>query len=281
MTTSVSTRTTICSPSEVLIALGKGSTATDDDRACVNMLLPLTDATIRTFLGWEVIQATYTHLLPDIDLFDGSYNDAWGGLGEPFDAVGNRISYGMAGVPQILQCPEIPLRSVTSFNVDFSASGGQQSGDFAAATQLTLGADYYIDFDAPDAGQTVPYLSGVCWTGHIRRYMGGIWPYRMRTARVTYVAGVTPDELDAHQLLGSRRVGDIKFAAILTAMAAYQELKSWGASTSGAVGPIIAERLADYSVSYAEAAILQTVGLMNNMPFKAENLLRPHQRCKR
>lgn len=278
MTTS---RTTICSPAEVLAALGKAGTATTDDRGLIEMLLPMTDATIRSYIGWNVIQQSYTNLLPDFDMYDSVYNTPWD-MGEPYDAFNGRIAFGMIGLPQIIQVPEIPLRSVQSFKVDFAAAGGQATGDFSASTVLNLGSDYYLDFDAPGNSATIPYQNGISWAGQIRRFMGGLWPYRMRTALITYTAGLTPDELDSVTPIGSRRVSNIKFAAIITAMAAYREMKAWSDRSGGQEpGPIVAERLADYQAQYHETAVLQVAGLMNDLPAKAKRLLDPFRRMMR
>ena len=276
----MSSRTTICSPGEVLAALGKAGTATSDDRGLVEMLLPLTDGAIKRFLGWNVIQKTWTHLLPDIDMYDiAQFQSAWD-MGEPFDARNGQISYFYPGTPQILQTPEIPLRSVTSLYVDFASAGGQNSANFSSATLLTLGTDYYIQYDAPDPGQTVPYTSGICWAGHIRRWLGGVWPGRSQTALCTYVAGFTPDEIDGVTALPVKPIGDLKYAAILAAVAGFREFKAWADRSGQEPGPIISERLADYSATYSEKAILQATGLMSRLPFKCEELLRPYRRMQ-
>lgn len=276
----MASRTTICAPAEVLAALGKASTATEDDYGLLNMLLPLVDSAINAYLGWVVLQTTYTALLPDWDMYSVADYQAWP-YGEPVDAISNRISYGYPMVPQILQVPNIPLRSVTSLKADFSSAGGQNASDFSSGTLLTLGTDYYLDFDAPAINGTVPYSSGVSWTGHIRRWLGGIWPARMRSAQVVYTAGVTPDELDSVTAFPIRDVRTIKHAAIIAAMMAYKELKAWGGGSTGTSGPVIAERLADYSVTYSEAAILAAIGMQNTLPFKVQMLLQPFARIKR
>ena len=222
-----------------MAALGKASSATEDDYGLVNMLLPLVDSAINAYLGWVVIQNTYTALLPDWDMYSVADYQAWP-YGEPVDAINNRISYGYPMVPQILQVPNIPLRSVTSLKADFSSAGGQETGDFSSGTLLNLGTDYYVDFDAPAIGASVPYPSGVSWTGHIRRWLGGIWPARMRSAQVVYTAGVTPDELDSVTAFPIRDVRTIKHAAIIATMMAYKELKAWGGGTTGTSCPVIA-----------------------------------------
>ena len=277
---SSSTRTTICSPAEVISYVGKGASVSDSDRGLVEMLMPMVDGTIKSYLGYEVLQTTYTHLLPDTDLYDSVYNTPWD-LGEPYDVIQNKISFGMLGMPQILQTPEIPLRSITSFYVDFAAAGGQRTGDFSAGTLLTLGTDYYVDFDAPAVGASVPYNSGVSWAGQIRRYMGGLWPYRMRTGQVTYVAGISPDELDGVVAFPSRRVTDIKYAAVMACAAAFLQAKATQANGLGAQGPIVSERIGDATFQYDADSVRNMVGMQSELPWNVKQLLNPHRRMMR
>ena len=282
----MASRTTICSIAEVLNALGKAaSTGPEDaDYGLISMLLPMVDDTINDFLSYQVVYKQYTNLLPDIDMFDMTqFGSAWP-YGEPFDVTSNnqQIAYAFPGTPQILQVPNIPLRSVTTMYADYSAAGGQESGDFSSATLLQLGTDYYLDFDSPDPGQTIPYQSGVSWTGHIRRWLGGVWPARQRSCKITYYAGIRPDELDGVVDFPSRRVRQIKYAAMFAMVAACREMKAWSDRSGGQeAGPIVSERLADYSVSYAENAMLYATGLMTNLPEKCKELLRPNARIKR
>jgi hypothetical protein len=240
------------------------------------MLLPMTDAAIKSFLGYQVVQATYTHIVPDVDMFVVNQND----LGLPVDVIVNRIAYAFPGPPVILQLPEIPVRSITRFAMDYAALGGQQSTDFAAATNITQGTQYYVDYDCPDPGQTIPYRSGVSWTGHLRAWIG-VFSGRQRTMQVTYTAGFTPDELDGKTALGYRNCVTIKYAAILTAAAAFLEAKATQINGIGAQGPIVSERLGDAAFTYHQDAVNQMVGMMTPIPWKAQQLLRDHQRIKR
>jgi hypothetical protein len=271
----MSTRTTICNPAEVLAYLGKAGTASEADLGLVTMLLPMTDAAIKSFLGYQVVQASYTHMVPDVDMFSVSQND----IGLPVDVINNHIAYAFPGPQVILQLPEIPVRSIQTFAMDYSALGGQGATDFAAATDITQGTQYYIDYDCPDPGQVVPYRSGISWTGHVRAWIG-VFSGRQRTMQVTYTAGFSPDELDGKTALGYRNCTDIKFAAILTAVAAFREAKSTGVNF-GAQGPIVSEKIGDAAFTYDKESVAQMTGMMRTMPFKAEQLLRPHQRVKR
>jgi len=58
-------------------------------------------------------------------------------------------------------------------------------------------------------------------------------------------------------------------------------MKAWGGGSTGTSGPIIAERLADYSVTYSEAAVIAAVGMLGELPFKVQSLLRPFKRMVR
>ena len=99
--------------------------------------------------------------------------------------------------------------------------------------------------------------------------------------QVTYTAGFTPDELDGKTVIGYRRCIDIKYAAIITAAAAFLEAKATQTNGIGAQGPIVMEKLGDAQFQYHEAAVGQMVGMMQKMPWKAQELLRPHQRMQR
>lgn len=272
----MSVRTTICNPAEVLAYLGKGGSATQDDLGLVTMLMPMCDATINTFLGYNVVQRTYTHIVPDVDMFIVNQND----IGLPVDVVNNQITYTFPGPPVILQLPELPLRSIATFAMDYSALGGQGPTDFSSATDITQGTQYYIDYDCPDPGQTVPYRSGISWTGHVRAWIG-VFSGRQRTIQVTYTAGLSPDELDGKVQLGYRNCCDIKFAAILTCAAAFLEAKATQVNGLGAQGPITSERVGDAHFQYDKDAVSQMQGMMRTMPWKAEQLLMNHQRSKR
>jgi hypothetical protein len=240
------------------------------------MLLPMTDSAIKAFLGYQVVQATYNHIVPDVDMFVVNQND----LGLPVDVIVNRIAYAFPGPPVILQLPEIPVRSISTFAMDYAALGGQQATDFAAATDITQGTQYYIDYDCPDPGQTVPYKSGVCWTGHLRAWIG-VFSGRQRTMQVTYTAGFSPDELDGKVQLGYRNCVSIKYAAIQTAAAAFLQAKATQNNGIGAQGPIVMEKLGDAQFQYSESAVNQMVGMMADIPWSAKMLLQQHRRMSR
>lgn len=275
----MSVRTTICNPAEVLAYLGKAGAATAEaDLGLITMLMPLTDGAIKSFLGYSVVQDTYTHMLPDLDMFVVNQND----VGLPMDVINNRIAYAFPGPPVILQLPEIPVRSVSVFAMDYAALGGQGATDFAAATDILQGSQWYADYDAPDPGQTIPYRSGVSWTGHMRAWIG-TFAGRQRTMQLQYTAGLTPDELDGKTKLAYRPGAPlaIKYAAILTAAAAFNEAKATGANGLGAQGPIVSEKIGDAAFTYDKESVAQMTGMMRPLPFKAEQLLREHQRSKR
>ena len=271
-------RTTICKPSEVATYLGLASTATDAQMALIEMLQPMVDAAIKTFLGYEVVLNNYEHILPDTDLFQIGYDN----IGYPIDVIQNRIAYGMPGQPLILQLPEIPVRSVQALYADYTAAGGQNPGDFAANTALVQGTDYYVDYDGVLPTQQVPFMTGVCWSGHLKRWLGGVWPMRQRTMLVKYTAGISPDEFDGIiPFFPSRRVMDIKLAAIMACAAEYNQAKATGVNGLGAQGPIISESVGYTKFTYSETSVAQMTGMMTQLPMAVQLRLQPHARIKR
>lgn len=273
----MASRTTICKPAEVLKYLGRGSNGSADDDGLVQMLMPLCDQAIETYLGWNVVQRTYEHLLPDVDL----YNVDDDPLAYPVDVRNGRIGYWQYGWPIVLQVPMIPLRSIQSMYADLSSAGGQATGDFPPNTLQILGTDYYADFDGVTPGTQTPFTTGVSWSGHLRRWLSGVWPVRQRSILINYTAGILPDELDGIIPFPSRRVGDIKYAAIVTAAAAFLEAKATQVNNVGAQGPIVSERIGDAHFQYDRDAVAQMTGMLTDIPWKAQLLLQKHRRMQR
>lgn len=246
----------ICSSAEVLTWLGKAGSATAAEVALVNMLLPMSEDAIRTYLGYTVTQGTYTHFLPDED-------EATEGPMK-LDVVNNRVSMEFEGGVGDLWLPERPVRSITSVYEDRASNGGQGVGDFAAETLLTAGTDYFLDYTT----------SGASWSGLLRKCYGA-WSPKRRSVKVTYVAGMTGAELDAGSVRGpsGSTVRQIKYAAIITCAHAFVEAIQHQSSTgTSGVGGIKSERLADYAVQYADESARQ-FSMLVSVPQKACLLL--------
>lgn len=253
---------TLCAIADVLTYIGKASDATDAELGLLEMLLPLTDDAIVTYLGYSVIQAEHTHFLPNDDY---SYGDELTGL----DVVNNKVAIETNSNISVLFLPERPVRSNSTITVveDSSSTGGQGASDFSGSA-LTQGTDYYVDETS----------DGVSWNGMlIRKYAN--WPSRRRTVKVTYTAGLTVAELDAGTVRGPGGVNvrQIKYAAILAATAAFWEAKRHQANAVGAVGAAKSERLADYSITYADESV-RNLSLNYDIPEKSRQLLEPFRR---
>lgn len=252
----------IIATSDILTFLGKANTATDQERALIQMIVPLAEDSLKNFLGYSVEQDTYTHFLPKTDNFHPD-NDTY------IDVVNSRVTFGGHSNSRILALPEIPVRTITSLYEDSAAYFGQGSGDFAAATQLTEGTDFV----------RVLTQSNFCPTGHIRR-IGATWPARMGTIQVTYVAGYTVAELDGTATAGIR-VQALKQAAIIAAAAAFKTAAIQGASDidSGG-GALAAESIttSGHSVTYDTRAASLVTGLLVDLPPAAKRLAQPYRR---
>jgi len=233
----------IADRAEVLTFLGKGSSLTDAEDGFLNMIQPMVELDVQRLLGYSVVQATYTHFLPHRSR----------GV-QPVGAMGFDVRGGKAVIDQPaggredsqLLLPELPVRSVTSVNEDTGAYGGQGSGDFAAASLLTAGSDYWID-------QTEDGIS----TSAILRRIGGAWPSSARSVKVVYVAGYTQAEL------ATGIAAPIK-------MAVWESIRFQFANRGAGAGAVKSEKLGDYSVTYAAAD-----GKESSIPRAARKRLRP------
>jgi len=232
----------ICARAEILSFLGKAGSVTDAEDGLLNLIAPMVEMSVKRFVGYSIEQATHTHYLP---------RDRRGGNVDPavryYDVQGGRaVAATVGGVAEaaMLLVPELPLRSITNLYEDTSAYAGQGSSDFAPATELTSGTDFYVQYEP----------AGLCRSGIIRR-IGGYWPARNGTVKVVYVAGYTQAELS------TGIAADIKLACLLGIQHAFGQ-------RGENAGTIKAERLGDYGVTYA-------VERAGQMPRQAKKLLAP------
>jgi hypothetical protein len=131
---------------------------------------------------------------------------------------------------------------------DRQSRGGQQTGDFAAASELTVGTDFWIDYDE----------SAYSREGILFRYAWD-WPDLPRSVKVTYTAGLTAAALADEFLY-------VQDAVINETIERFHYRKA-RQGTSGVSGTIKSEKLKDYSVSYAvgsDALTPNASGLSDN-----------------
>lgn len=237
-----------------------GCTSPADERL-IATLQPMAESVLCAHLGFNPVQATYTHFLPTSDDFT---TDDINGL----DVVNDKVVFDVDSATNRLYVPQRPIRSITSIYEDVASEGGQGSSDFSGMA-LAAGTDYYIDYTT----------SGVGWSGCLVR-ITGTWPARRRTVKVTYVAGFTAAELLAGTILGPDDMSSIallQYAAILTVAAAYGEAKRYQPGVTGAVGPISSERLADYAVTYA-TDYMKHLSMIDGLPQKVKEIVEKFRR---
>lgn len=235
----------ICTRADLLVYLGKGTTATNQDLGLIQLVHRQVENAVRKYLRYNPEQTTYTS---EYHPRRSPFPDA--------QAMG-----GTKHGPLVIHLSNRPVRSITEIREDTNGNFGQESGSFAAATALTSGSDYFLEIDE----------GGVCRTGAVRRSNGSRWPVALGSVRVDYVAGYSADELRGDVSDHSNDASDIMLAVQVAA--AY-----WMSKTDhlqeGKVGAITGERLGDYSYSVDAS----TMADPDKLPDEAKGLLKPYRR---
>lgn len=196
------------------------------------------EASIKKFCRWNIVSATKTAYLPlqptamgvYLPSAETCYNRPW-----------------PTGTRNRLQLPSMYVSSITSIYEDQSAVGGAGSSDFAAATLLTAGTDYYLEKDQG---------SSASWSGGVIR-VGTGWSSIPGTIKATYVSGFTESDLQNDQ-------NDLRFAVTKECADHYVRhlrLKSQfvtgiglGGATPDTSGLISRLHIGDFDVSFRDAS---------------------------
>jgi hypothetical protein len=176
------------------------------DVALIDSIRKRTERSIRNFVRWNITEATYTHLLPASGILDDK-----------------------------LQLPQPFVTDVASVYEDVSSRGGQQTGDFPASTLLTVGTDFWIDYDE----------SSYSREGFLIRYARP-WSSYPRSIKVTYTSGFDSAALADEFLY-------VQSAVINETIDRFHYRKE-RQGASGVSGTVKSEKLKDYSISYAVGA---------------------------
>jgi hypothetical protein len=176
---------------------------------------------IESVLGWALERQTFTDYLP-------AYPERT--LGSPLV-----LGYDMASEVGrgVLQLPRIPVRSVTSV---YENPDAWMSGDPAGSwpdTTLLSSDDYLPDWSS----------AGISWSGLLTR-SNGLWSYEPRGVKVTYVAGLTPSELNSQYPL-------IKNALLKTLVSNYSR-DSQISRTISLGGVVRSVSVEDFSVTFTD-----------------------------
>lgn len=138
-------------------------------------------------------------------------------------------------IRDVLQLPQLYLTAVAHVYEDRNARGGQQAGDFAAATELDQGVEWMIGESFTDFNEESCLLR-----------IGAYWPSEPLTVKVVYTAGLTAEKLRGEFYF-------VKDALIRECVEIFHYAKD-REGASGSVGPVVSERLKDYAVSYSNNA---------------------------
>lgn len=242
----------IVTKAEVLTYLGKASSISEADAALLDMLQPLVEASVRSYLQTELTYQRHVELLP---------------IGQPLgerDQIVEPILRGetivmLSNVPpgtDALQLKHLPVL-LTDIEVreDIGAFAGQESGSLGSSTVLTLGTDYYLDVDSS---------SNMSRTGIVYRY--GRWPTEPRSVQVSYYGGLTASQLNGMW-------GDVKLATIVAVAHHYQTAKT----RQGAKGPLMSESIGSYSYSRDAAFVRMAAEGGFDLPPGAKAILMRHR----
>jgi DNA-binding transcriptional ArsR family regulator len=248
----------ICDLSEVVQSLGLGSTLTDADSALLTTTKIRIEAEVRRFVGHNIVQPAtpYVEYLP---ARPGNIQSV-----EMYEVVGNQlISHVSTQYGDVLQLPQMWLRSITSIYEDRGAYGGQKAGDFAAGTLLTQGTHYWVNYDKDASDPELNGTQSLAVAGQVIR-VGASWSRVPRTIKVTYVAGLTASELDGAW-------SDIKSVIVYETIVRFKTKKAMFGADSDWL--IKSERIGgEYAVTYEDRDTL-SIDLSDESKEKLESFM--------
>ncbi|MFO0919441.1 MAG: phage head-tail connector protein [Planctomycetaceae bacterium] len=158
----------------------------------------------------------------------------------------------------IIRLRQSPVQSITSLYLDNAGFFGKAPNSFAAASQLSEGADFVLDRDNNSA--TEKSTSGILWringawdrpSSRVNGTLSTIPGNAMGNVKVTYVAGYATVPADIQ-------------AACIQAVAQFREMQVVGLSQS--------ENYEDYSYTLADPSVQEKV--MGSM----KSLLKPYRK---
>lgn len=259
----------IITEAELRASLGLTPTITAAQNARIVLAMSACHASVKKFLRYEPEQKSYSNqLYPRAEVNDASELD---GMWDVDSSRRRAVWQSRYGVFSFLQLEHLPVRQVTSVNVDPSAKFAQQSGDFGGGTSWTQGVEWMVEWDqVANAAGTI----GISRTGNL--IATGAWPVGTGTVKVSYTAGYSPAEFAGQAMATNLDDGgkitmagvdasQIKQATLLEGMRYYHAFKAMSLNQltgTHVAGPLQSERLGDYSYSLASG---QQVALLTGM----------------
>jgi hypothetical protein len=225
---------------EILPSMGKGPD--DPASGLIGVLHTHAEQLVKDFVGSKIEQSTYTEILPP---------HSPGATPNDLAAESPALFF---PAPGALQLRHTPVRSVTSVHETGTPGGGGWPD-----TYLLNPADYWLDAEE----------EGLCRSGLLYRLWGG-WLTIPRNIRVVYVGGWTADELEGEAQA-------IKLAVKQTAVKLFREVEAYFDNASGGagVGPLTGEAIMGWNQVYDAESLRELVGMRNDLPASAKQLLWP------
>jgi hypothetical protein len=225
---------------EATTYLSKTANYAAADQGLIQLLIPAAEARVMDELGYDPTYGVRTEFLPGTD--NGLLFDDFADMGSEFYLSGSNI----------LSLGSSPIKSVTEVRLNTTNPTGV-AADYPAAGILQPTA-YYFD----PRGRVI--------------YKGGAWPTGRYNVMVTYVAGLTDEEIRSHRYRG------IHTATLVALADMYLAAKRSGQAGGNAAGPIKSEEYPHYSVEYADVTKLVSTASSAMLSPAVVGHLGPHRR---
>ena len=244
---------TIVDVSEVLLEMGLSASATEEERAIINLSIRRAEGVVTRYLGYDPLRLERTEFYPQRDVILQATAGVW--VVEGTQAILRRA---ISVATDELQLIHLPIRAINTVHVDFDGRSGTTAGAFDPDTLKVIGSDFWPNFDRIDSdGASVG-------TDGILRNIGS-WPTQPGTVKVVYTAGYEESEfrgtdtvLDASPIYDSVVQESVRRARRALALKKHAQI--------GHVAGILAsERLGDYSYSLDTATAKSLFGGMSDL----------------
>lgn len=220
--------------SEVLLEVGLSSSVTEEERAIVTSSINDAESAVRRFLKYDPAYQEHTEYYPNMDFTRTGRIAVW--------EVSNTTAYQrqLAEMSTTeLQIRHLPLRAVTTLQIDYDGRAGSKPGAFGSGTNRIEGTDFWPNYDRIDSQG-----NQVCSDGILRSE--GYWPAISGCVKIVYFAGYTAAELRGQdaEIDASPIWEVVKYEAMRRIFRKFNLRKS---GRLGWAGPLTSERLGDYS----------------------------------
>ena len=236
----------IVTAAEVLAELGITAPTTAESTVVANAIIKAEGA-VRLFLQYDPLYGAHTEYHPQQPFQAQISRGIWEVMEQR--AVLRQVS---EAATNELQLGHVPVRGSPSVWRDYNGRSGMATGAFPDSSLLTIGTDFWPNYDRFDSAS-----NPVCVDGILRTI--GLWPTTPGTVKVTYNAGYSSAELR-----GSDRTIDASPIWDACLEEAVRRARRVLVTSKGKVGVkpgvFSSERLGDYSYSLDGATTARLFG---------------------